>query len=117
MCDQLRYNTLEFNGNPYVHTPNLNRQAAKSVRLENAFTQSPVCSPARHSLNTGKYPSAHGVLANKNKPREGLYTVAHALQPLHFRRFHLGHMHWKEGFDNGYEPISFPKIDYSLISG
>jgi choline-sulfatase len=116
MCDQVRYDALECHGNPYVHTPNLNRLAAKSVRFENAFTQSPACAPARHSLATGKYPSGHGVLSNHDNPSGDLFTVAHALQPLNYRRFQVGNMHWKGDFDSGYEPLTSSKIDLSLLS-
>lgn len=116
MCDQLRYDALECCGNPHVRTPNLNRLAAKSIRFENAFTQSPACSPARHSLATGKYPFEHGVVTNNDNPHEGMYTVAHAVQPLNMRRFHVGNMHWKGDLDNGYEPIASSKIDYAPLS-
>jgi choline-sulfatase len=34
-----------------------------------------------------------------------MVTVAHALQPLNYRRIQLGHMHWKDPeMDTGYEP-------------
>lgn len=48
-------------GNPDVRTPHLDRLAASGVRCENFFCTSPVCSPARASLFTGKIPSQHGV--------------------------------------------------------
>ena len=48
-------------GNDDIHTPNLDRLAASGVRYENFYCVSPVCSPARASLLTGKIPSAHGV--------------------------------------------------------
>ncbi|MDF2714403.1 MAG: sulfatase [Paenibacillus sp.] len=90
VCDELRHDALECAGNPYVHTPNMNRLAARSVRFENAFTQAPVCSPARHSLASGKYPHAHGVLANGQQPFEGLYTVDQALKPHGYRGLQIG---------------------------
>ncbi len=49
-------------GTPELYTPNLNRIAERGVMLESFFCASPVCSPARASLLTGKMPSAHGVL-------------------------------------------------------
>jgi choline-sulfatase len=105
MCDHHRYDALSCLGNPLAHTPNLDRLAAQSVRFENAFNQSPVCAPTRHSLATGRYCHAHGVLTNRHKPYPGMYTIAHALQPLGYRRFQLGHMHWTNlDVDNGYEP-------------
>ena len=48
-------------GNDEVRTPNIDRLAETGVRFENFFCTSPVCSPARASLMTGRIPSAHGV--------------------------------------------------------
>jgi arylsulfatase A-like enzyme len=51
----------EAYGNSEVRTPNLNRIAQSGVRMTNAFTTSPVCSPARASFFTGRMPSQHGI--------------------------------------------------------
>ena len=48
-------------GNREVRTPHLDRLAAAGVVMENAFTPTPVCSPARASLLTGLTPSQHGI--------------------------------------------------------
>ena len=48
-------------GNREIRTPNLDRLANTGVRFENFFCTSPVCSPARASLLTGRIPSQHGV--------------------------------------------------------
>ena len=48
-------------GNPEIRTPNIDRLAAEGVRFENFYCTSPVCSPARASLMTGRIPSQHGV--------------------------------------------------------
>ena len=48
-------------GNSEIHTPNLDRLAASGIRFDNFFCCSPVCSPARASLLTGRLPSQHGV--------------------------------------------------------
>lgn len=48
-------------GNTDLHTPNLDRIAARGTRFENFFCVSPVCSPARASILTGTIPSVHGV--------------------------------------------------------
>lgn len=105
MGDHFRFDALSCLGNHLAHTPNLDALAARSVRFENCFTQSPVCAPARHSLATGQYAHVHGVLNNRHKPYPGMFTIAHALQPLGYRRLNLGHMHWTDTqMDNGYEP-------------
>ena len=48
-------------GNGEIRTPNLDRIAAEGMRFDSFFCTSPVCSPARASLLTGRIPSAHGV--------------------------------------------------------
>lgn len=48
-------------GNSEVRTPNMSRLASSGVRMTNAFTTSPVCSPARASFFTGRMPSQHGI--------------------------------------------------------
>ena len=48
-------------GNDEVRTPNLDRLAAQGIRFDNFFCTSPVCSPARASILTGRIPSQHGV--------------------------------------------------------
>ena len=48
-------------GNSEIRTPNLDQLAANGTRFENFFCASPVCSPARASILTGRIPSQHGV--------------------------------------------------------
>ena len=48
-------------GNDEVRTPYLDQMASEGTRFSNFFCTSPVCSPARASLMTGRIPSAHGV--------------------------------------------------------
>lgn len=61
MTDDQGYWALGANGNPDIITPNLDRLALEGARFENFFSASPVCSPARASLLTGRIPSQHGV--------------------------------------------------------
>ena len=48
-------------GNSEIRTPSIDRLASGGVRFNNFFCTSPVCSPARASLMTGRIPSQHGV--------------------------------------------------------
>ena len=54
--DQQRWDTLGCYGNSFVRTPNLDRLAARGILFEQAFCQSPVCTPSRASILTGRYP-------------------------------------------------------------
>ena len=48
-------------GDRYVDTPNIDYLARKGVQMMNAFTPTPVCSPARACVFTGRTSSQHGV--------------------------------------------------------
>ncbi|MBW3624408.1 MAG: sulfatase-like hydrolase/transferase [Armatimonadetes bacterium] len=60
-------------GNREVRTPALDRLAEEGARFANAFTPSPVCSPARACLLTGRTPSQDGIhdWIQENVPKYG----------------------------------------------
>lgn len=58
-CDQLRHDCLGYAGHPLVKTPNLDRLALQSANFSNAYSPTPLCVPARHSLITGLRNGAH----------------------------------------------------------
>src|SRR5215510_113575 len=47
-------------GDRYSTTPNLDRFAAQGVRFLNAWSNAPVCAPARTTLISGLYPTSTG---------------------------------------------------------
>ncbi|MFW6146715.1 MAG: sulfatase [Planctomycetota bacterium] len=51
-----------------VQTPNIDRLAARGVRFENFYSTSAVCSPARGSLHTGRYPQSNGLMGLTHGP-------------------------------------------------
>lgn len=61
LTDDQGYWALHCAGNQEIVTPNLDQLAASGMRFENFFCASPVCSPARASLLTGRIPSQHGI--------------------------------------------------------
>jgi choline-sulfatase len=64
MTDQQRWDALGCAGN-WVRTPALDRIASEGVRFSNAYTNAPVCVPARASFATGLYPHDTGVWGNQ----------------------------------------------------
>lgn len=42
-------------GDPIVKTPNIDALAASGIKFVNAYTNSPICVPARASFATGRY--------------------------------------------------------------
>ncbi|PRB01548.1 sulfatase [Microbacterium sp. MYb64] len=91
-------------GNHEIRTPVLDGLADRGVRLDRFFCASPVCSPARASLLTGRIPSAHGVHdyldgahagAGSRDHLRGLPTLTDALADAGYRlglsgKWHLG---------------------------
>ncbi|PSL07151.1 sulfatase [Cecembia rubra] len=57
LVDDLGWTDLGSFGSEFYETPNIDRLAAMGVKFTNAYTASPVCSPTRASIMTGKYPS------------------------------------------------------------
>ncbi|HEV8129758.1 MAG TPA: sulfatase-like hydrolase/transferase [Acidobacteriota bacterium] len=64
MADEYRRDALGVAGHTIVKTPNLDRLARQGIRFTRAYTASPVCSPARATLFTGRYAHIHGVVRN-----------------------------------------------------
>ncbi|MCC6681859.1 MAG: sulfatase-like hydrolase/transferase [Phycisphaeraceae bacterium] len=56
--DQQRWDTIAALGNPYVHTPNLDRLVRMGTSFTMAHCVAPVCTPSRANFMTGMYPSA-----------------------------------------------------------
>jgi uncharacterized sulfatase len=58
--DQARWAVGAY-GNREIRTPNLDRLAREGALFRNAFTATPVCSPSRASMFTGRYPTQFGI--------------------------------------------------------
>jgi arylsulfatase A-like enzyme len=54
--DQQRYDTINALGNPFINTPWLDSLVESGVAFEQAYSQSPVCTPSRAAFLTGRYP-------------------------------------------------------------
>lgn len=61
VADDLGYWALGCYGNKEAITPNIDRLAKGGKLFQHFFCVSPVCSPARASIFTGRIPSQHGI--------------------------------------------------------
>ena len=61
LTDDQGYGDFGANGAADIRTPNLDRLAATGVRFTDWHATSPVCSPSRASVITGKYPQRAGI--------------------------------------------------------
>ena len=75
--DQQRWDTIRALGQAHIRTPRLDALCAEGVAFGRAYTQSPICTPARATFLTGRYPASHHVYRNGNDffpPSETLVT-------------------------------------------
>lgn len=97
LADDAGYGDLASHGNPHVKTPHLDTFARDAVEFT-GFHVSPVCSPTRASLMTGRYNFRTGVCDVFGKGCQmdpGEVTVAEALRAAGyatgiFGKWHLG---------------------------
>ena len=80
--DQQRWDALGVNGNPDIHTPNLDGLAASGVTFDHHFVQNPVCMPSRVSFLTGRYPATLGITQNGMPVPEATATQSVLRPPM-----------------------------------
>jgi len=95
MCDQLRWDYLSCYGHPHLHTPNIDALAARGVRFDRAYVQSPICGPARMSYYTGRYVLSHGSTWNGVPLRVGEETLGDYLRQIGVRCALAGKTHMR----------------------
>ena len=61
LCDDLGYGDVSLHGHPVIRTPNFDRFAAEGIRFTDCYAASPVCSPSRAGLLTGRVPDRAGL--------------------------------------------------------
>ena len=69
MVDQQQASMTKREGFPLDLTPYQDKMAEHGIWFNKAYTSCPLCAPARVSLFTGRYASAHHVMQNPGPPR------------------------------------------------
>lgn len=93
LADQWRAQDFGFAGNNQVKTPGLDQLAKESVVFTNAISNIPVCSPARASLMTGKYPLSHGVFYNDKPLGTDERCIAEVFKENGYQTGYIGKWH------------------------
>ncbi len=124
LVDDLGWADVGCNGSKFYETPNIDKLAASGMRFTNGYTASPVCSPTRASIMSGKHPVRVNITdwipGQRGRPNNKLLmpedrsnlalsevTIAEALKMAGYQTFfagkwHLGSKgHWPtdQGFD------------------
>lgn len=92
-ADQWRAQDLGFAGNTQVKTPALDKLAKESVVFKNAISNIPVCTPARASLMTGKYPLSHGIFYNDKPLASDETCIAEVFKENGYQTAYIGKWH------------------------
>ncbi|MDG2034085.1 MAG: alkaline phosphatase family protein [Rhodospirillales bacterium] len=98
MCDQLRWDYLSCYGHPKLETPHIDSLAARGVRFDRAYCQSPVCGSSRMSFYTGRYVNSHGASWNFVPLRVGEMTIGDHLRPRGIRTALVGKTHMRADY-------------------
>lgn len=118
LADDQGVHQLSCYGSDFYETPNIDRLAAEGMKFTNAYAASPVCSPTRASIMTGKYPARlhltdyikggspkdKRLLVPQWKPYLSLdeVTIAEALKEAGYVCGHFGKWHLNK--DKNYRP-------------
>lgn len=111
LSDQHNRDALGCYGHPIVQTPNLDRLAESGVRFSNAYTNCPICVPARASLATGRFVHDIGYWDNAH-PYEGeVRGWGHRLIDAGHRVESIGKLHYRsdedaDGFSRHHTPLN-----------
>ena len=79
MADQLSPHALPFYGHPIVRAPHLQSIAERGTVFDSAYSNSPLCVPARMALMTGQFSSRVGVYDSGSELPATVPTMGHYL--------------------------------------
>ena len=112
LADDLGYGDLGSYGNRQIRTPSLDRLAAEGTRLTDFHSASPVCSPTRAALLTGRYPQRAGIggvvyAAPQRNRHHGLFqselTFAEVMRGAGYDTAVVGK--WHLGYRKQFNPV------------
>ena len=94
LADDQGWGDLSLRGHPRLETPHLDAMAADGLRFDRFYASSPVCSPTRFSMLTGRHPFRGGVRgANHGHLRAKEETLAELLLARGYRTGFFGKWH------------------------
>ena len=93
LTDQQRFDTCGCYGQKLNVTPNLDKLAKEGVCFKHAFTNQPVCGPARSILQTGKYATETGCYRNGIALPKSNQNITNLLKNHGYQVAYIGKWH------------------------
>jgi arylsulfatase A-like enzyme len=93
MTDDQGWGDVSYNGLKAVRTPNLDALAAAGLRLNRFYAASPVCSPTRGSVLTGRNPNRYRIFSPGHPLRPQEMSIAQHLRAAGYATGHFGKWH------------------------
>lgn len=84
-----------------LSTPNLDGLAQSGVRFTQMYTASPVCTPARGALLTGRYPQLNGAINNGRALKPDEKTMADVMRAAGYKTALIGKWHLGDDKEGG----------------
>jgi choline-sulfatase len=94
--------TLGIDGDPRRATPRLDLLAREGARFDRTYCNSPLCTPSRQSLITGRLPHAVGVTQLTTPLPESALTLGSWLADRGYATGAIGKMHFNGGSNHGF---------------
>jgi len=92
IADQWRAQAIGINGDPNVHTPNIDRLASSGINFEQARSGFPLCCPFRGSMLTSRYPH-HMVPGHEYQLPQTQETIAGIFNAAGYHTGYFGKWH------------------------
>jgi len=93
LADDLTCWDIGCYGNRDSKTPTLDKLAAGGMKFTRCYQAAPMCSPTRHNLYTGIYPTRTGAYPNHTFANVDTKSIVHHLRPLGYRIAQSGKRH------------------------
>jgi arylsulfatase A-like enzyme len=106
--DQQRFDTIQAAGNQYIYTPHLNWLMDSGILYTNAYTDCPICMPARATIMTGKHGHTMNYTGNKGgiEVIDSEYSLPGLLTKAGYQTRAQGKMHfWPNRKHYGFEQM------------
>jgi arylsulfatase A len=102
IVDDLGWRDLGVYGSTFYETPAIDALAAEGVRFTQFYAASPVCSPTRASIMTGKHPARLRITNWIGGEQDGLLRQAEYERQLPLEEYTIGEAFRDAGYATGY---------------